>query len=253
MSNRRRPLLTDVIRDGLLRSIETGEFPPGAKLPNESQLAERYEVSRATVREAVRSLVEQAYLQRIHGSGTYVLPRPRLRNSLDLNFSYTQLIAASGRVPGERCLSLRRERAEEPVASRLRVAVGDELVRLERVRTADGTPVMYSIDYLPGRVVGSGVPEQRLQGSIYDLLAELGRPVHHGEAIVRPATVDSDLARILGCAPGDLVQYLDQVDFGLDGERLMYSREWHLPTVIELRVFRRGPGQSDRQGTAAGR
>jgi len=251
VSKQRRPLLTDVIRDGLLRAIETGEFAPGEKLPNESLLAERYAVSRATVREGVRSLVEQAYLQRIHGSGTYVLPRPRLRNSLDLNFSYTQLIAASGRAPGERCLSLRREPAEEAVAARLRVPVGEELVRLERVRTADGTPVMYSIDYLPGRVVGQGVSEQRLQGSIYDLLAELGHPVHHGEAIVRPATVGADLAPVLGCAPGDLVQYLDQVDFGLDGERLMYSREWHLPTVIELRVFRRGPGQPNRQTDAA--
>jgi DNA-binding GntR family transcriptional regulator len=251
VNRRRRPLLTDIVRDGLLRAIETGEFPPGAKLPNESQLSERYRVSRATVREAVRSLVEQAYLQRLHGSGTYVLPRPRLRNSLDLNFSYTQLIAASGRTPGERCLSLRREAASEAVAERLRVPVGEELMRLERVRTADGTPVMYSVDYLPGSVVGTEVPEDRLRGSIYDLLAELGRPVHHGEALVRPATVDAELAQVLECAPGELVQYLDQVDFGVGGDRLMYSREWHLPTVIELRVFRRGPGSTGRPGAVA--
>ena len=53
MSVAKRPLLTDVVRDELVRAIASGEFAPGAKLPNESLLCERYGVSRATIREAV--------------------------------------------------------------------------------------------------------------------------------------------------------------------------------------------------------
>ena len=242
MSLLKRPLLTDVVRDELVRAIASGEFAPGAKLPNESLLCERFGVSRATVREAVGALVEQGYLQRLHGSGTYVLARPRLENSLDVNFSYTELIAASGRTPGERCVSLRREPATEVVAEALGIPAGDEVVRLERVRTADATPVIFSIDYLLGTVVPADISEQRLQHSIYALLAELGHPVHHGEATLQPDTVDAGIAAILECAPGSLVQRLDQVDFGINGEPLMYSLEWHLPPAIELRVFRRGPG-----------
>lgn len=242
MSVAKRPLLTDVVRDELVRAIASGEFAPGAKLPNESLLCERYGVSRATIREAVGGLVEQGYLQRLHGSGTYVLARPRLENSLDVNFSYTELIAASGRTPGERCVSLRREPASDVVAEALGIPLGDEVVRLERVRTADGAPVIFSIDYLLGTVVPADIGEQRLQHSIYALLAELGHPVHHGEATLQPDRVDDAVAAILECAPGALVQRLDQVDFGIDGERLMYSLEWHLPPAIELRVFRRGPG-----------
>jgi DNA-binding GntR family transcriptional regulator len=252
VSTTRRPLLTDLTRDGLLRAIESGEFPPGSKLPNESQLSERYEVSRATVREAVRALVEQAYLQRLHGSGTYVLPRPRLRNSLDLNFSYTQLIAASGRTPAERRLSLDREPATEEVAERLHLAPEAEVVHLERVRTADGSPVMFSRDFLPWSIVGPAVRDGQLRGSIYDLLADLGHPVHHGEAVLRPAMADEALGGILECVPGEPLQCLDQVDFGTDGTRLMYSQEWHLPSAIELRVFRRGPGATRRSGPARG-
>lgn len=250
MTTSRRPLLTDLIRDALLRAIESGEFPPGSKLPNESQLSERYVVSRATVREAVRALVEQAYLQRLHGSGTYVLPRPRLRNTLDLNFSYTQLIAASGRTPAERRLSLEREPATEEVAERLHLAPDTDIVHVERVRTADGSPVMFSRDFLPWSIVGPAVRDGQLRGSIYDLLADLGHPVHHGEAILRPAMADEALGQILGCAAGEPVQRLDQVDFGTDGVRLMYSQEWHLPSAIELRVFRRGPGVTRRSTTA---
>ena len=54
-----RPLLADMVRDGLRRAVITGTWPPGDKLPNEDALAERFNVSRATIREAVRGLVEE--------------------------------------------------------------------------------------------------------------------------------------------------------------------------------------------------
>ncbi len=242
MTGTRRPLLTDVVRDELRNAIESGEFAPGSKLPNELSLAGRFAVSRATIREAVRGLVEEAYLRRVHGSGTYVLARPPLQNSLDVNFSYTHLIASSGRRAGERCLRLERIPAPADVAARLVIVTGEEVVRLERVRTADDQPVIFSIDVLPGHVVGPDVSDERLRHSIYRLLAELGHPVHHGEATLRPAIADVRTAAVLGCEPGTLLQQIDQVDFGADGEVLMYSQEWHLPPAIELRVFRRGPG-----------
>ena len=84
-----RPLLADVVRDGLRRAVITGTWPPGDRLPNEDALGGQYSVSRATIREAVRGLVEEGYLSRRQGSGTYVTARPLLRNSLDTNFSYT--------------------------------------------------------------------------------------------------------------------------------------------------------------------
>lgn len=242
MSAARRPLLTDVVRDGLRRAIASGEFPPGSKLPNELLLADRFGVSRITIREAVRGLVEEAYLRRVHGSGTYVLSRPPLQNSLDINFSYTRLIQASGRLAGEHCLSLERLPADREVATRLGIEPASEVVRLERVRTADQQPVIYSIDMLPGAVIALDVDNDRLQHSIYSLLAELGRPVHHGEAALRPVAADEATASVLRCPPGTLLQEIEQVDFAADGEILMYSREWHLPPAIELRVFRRGPG-----------
>jgi DNA-binding GntR family transcriptional regulator len=87
---RARPLLSDVVRSELRRAIISGEFGPGAKLPNEEQLRERFAVSRITLREAVRGLIEDGYVVRRQGSGTYVTHRPALRNSLDTNFSILQ-------------------------------------------------------------------------------------------------------------------------------------------------------------------
>ena len=85
-----------IVRSGLRREIIAGEFPPGSKLPNEEQLRDRFEVSRITLREAVRGLIEDGYVVRRHGSGTFVTHRPALRNWLDTNFSYTEYLESSG-------------------------------------------------------------------------------------------------------------------------------------------------------------
>ncbi|MGN6871446.1 MAG: FadR/GntR family transcriptional regulator, partial [Solirubrobacteraceae bacterium] len=72
MSPRKRPSLVEQVRESLLGDLISGKLEPGAKLANENDLAERFEVSRSTIREAVGSLMDAGYLVRRHGSGTYV-------------------------------------------------------------------------------------------------------------------------------------------------------------------------------------
>ena len=132
-----RPLLADVVRDGLRRAVITGGYEPGSKLPNEDALADQFAVSRATIREAVRGLVEEGYLVRRQGSGTFVTARPLLRNSLDTNFSYTAYLESTGVRAGRRILGLRTVPADEDVAEHLLIEVGVPVVELTRVRTAD--------------------------------------------------------------------------------------------------------------------
>ncbi|MFL5647110.1 MAG: GntR family transcriptional regulator [Chloroflexota bacterium] len=237
-----RPLLTDVVRDGLRRAVITGGYEPGSKLPNEDALAERFAVSRPTIREAVRGLVEEGYLVRRHGSGTFVTARPLLRNSLDTNFSYTAYLESTGVRAGRRILGLRDVPADEIVSEQLRIEVGARVVELTRVRTADDRPAVFSIDRMPADIVDAERDREALSGSLYALLASLGHPVRHGEAAVEPAAADTELAAVLAVPEGTLLQHLEQVDVDASGRRVLYSLEWHVPSVIELRVYRRGPG-----------
>lgn len=237
-----RPLLADVVRDGLRRAIISGEFPAGSKLPNEDRLSERFAVSRATVREAVRGLVEDSYLDRRHGSGTFVTSRPLLRNSLDRNFSYTAYLESLGLRAGKQLLEARLIDADDVIADRLAVPVGTPVAHLRRVRTADGTPAIYSIDRLPSDVIDVDRDQEAMGGSLYELLAARGEPVVHGEAVVEPAAASGEIATALGVDEGTLLQAIEQVDVSASGRPVLYSLEWHVPAVIELRVFRRGPG-----------
>ncbi|HEY3523892.1 MAG TPA: GntR family transcriptional regulator [Candidatus Limnocylindrales bacterium] len=240
---RARPLLSDVVHNELRRLILGGEFPVGSKLPNEDRLCERFGVSRVTIREAVRALIDDGLVVRRHGSGTYVTRRPLLRNSLDRNFSYTDYLEASGVRPGRKLLGLRRVGADDEIAEILRLPPGESLVEVRRLRTADGRPAIYSIDRLAADLVGPGATDRTaMAGSLYRILTAAGHPIAHAEAILNPTVADRDLAAVLEVGLGSPLQFMRQVDFDEAGEPVMLSDEWHVTSVMELRVYRRGPG-----------
>ncbi|HEU4573254.1 MAG TPA: GntR family transcriptional regulator [Candidatus Limnocylindrales bacterium] len=239
---RSRPLLSDVVRNEIRRLILSGEFPVGSKLPNEERLCERFGVSRVTIREAVRALIEDGLVIRRHGSGTYVTRRPLLRNSLDTNFSYTEYLETSGVRAGRKLLGLRRVGADDETAEALGLSGGAPIVEVRRLRTADGRPAIYSVDRIPAGLVDPATERSALAGSLYRVLTAAGHPISHAEAVLSPTLADRELAGRLEVALGTPLQFLRQVDYDESGDPVMVSDEWHVTSVIELRVYRRGPG-----------
>ena len=232
------------VREELASRIASGELASGERLPPEPQLAEELGVSRPTLREALRSLEDDGFLTRKRGAGTYVTSRQRLRNNLDVNFGVTAAITASGMRPGTAHSEVRRQGAYEPTAGALGIAVGDPVLVLERVRTADGRPVVFSRDVAAVSVVGDEALDSLESGSIYDLvLSRTGRGVHQGVVTVEPAKADRRLAKALEVPTGTLLLYLRQVDLDRDGAPLLLSHEHHVADAFEFSVVRRGPGR----------
>jgi GntR family transcriptional regulator len=233
-----RPTRAEHVRDSLLSELRAGKYVVGEKLPNEDELAARFDVSRATVREAVQGLLEVGYLSRKHGLGTFVTGMPTHRHSLDMTVSYTAMIRSAGMEPGEQVV----DRAERPAtpeeADRLGVDQGEVLVCIRRVRTADGVPAIYSEDRIP-RLLLQGFERAPLDTSLYVLLAQAGLSIHHAVATLRPVIADGRLARLLGVPKGSALQYIDQVDYVVNGTAAMISSEWHVPGVFELVINRR--------------
>lgn len=239
-----RKRLSFRVRDELASRMATGRIPLGSKLPPEPELAEELGVSRATLREALRSLEEDGFVSRTSGAGTFATHRPRLRNNLDVNFGVTEAIAAAAMTPGTIESAVHAEGATEEQALALDLQLGDPVVVLERVRTADGRPVVLSHDVVsairlpPGEV--AGMP---LDGSLYDLLERRGDAVEHGVVTVAPMRADRLLARRLHNRVGAMLLVLSQVDYGREGEPLLLSLEHHLADAFEFTVVRRGPGR----------
>lgn len=234
-----RITLVEKVRDELLRELSAGGLKLGDKLPNEDVLGERFDVSRATIREAVRGLVESGYLSRIHGVGTYVTRIPRREHALETNLSYTKMISAAGAEPGIRVLDARLCPAPADAASRLGLVDEDaEVLRVERVRTADDRPVVYSVDQIPRDMVPDVRPDD-IEPSLHSMLAAHDHAVRQASARLLPVVADARLAGILNVRRGAPLQHIDQTDFDAAGRAVMVSAEWHVPDVFELRINRR--------------
>jgi GntR family transcriptional regulator len=195
------------------------------------------------VREAVLGLLEAGYLARRHGSGTFVTYAPRTRHALDSTVSYTAMIREAGHEPSEIVVSKTTRAPTDRERKLLDLGKGDELIEVERVRLADGRPVIYSRDRIP-RSLLSEMPEDALDSSLYVILEWAGHRVTRASAQLMPVLADAKLARLLELKRGTPLLHIDQVDYDERGRAVMLSYEWHVADAFELIVNRRSSGDA---------
>ena len=238
-----RKTLTEVAQHELRQAITAGTFQPGSQLPTEAELCEILGVSRTVVREALRMLEDDGLVARRHGVGTFVRNNPILKN-LNFNFGITEMIESAGLQPGTSHLAIQKETADEEKAEQLHVPLGTPLITIERVRTADGRPVVYSLDTFTESLIQRAEfdPQLLLTESIYNLLqTSLGQVIEYGIARLLPVTAPLPVAEKLQLPPNALTLYIVQTDYTSGDEPLVYSCEYHLPDAFDFVVWRRGP------------
>jgi GntR family transcriptional regulator len=141
--------------DGLRMVLElfAEQLGPGSLMPSERVLAERFDMARTTVRQTLDRLIADGVLFRRHGHGTFVSAPPLI--GVDLLSSFTIAMTSRGMEPGASVISAAVEPASPLLAARLEIADGRQVLRLERLRTADGVGValeriFVSTDRFPG-------------------------------------------------------------------------------------------------------
>jgi GntR family transcriptional regulator len=123
------------------------ELPPGSALPSERELAERFELARMTVRGEIERLTAEGLIYRLHGRGTFVA-EPRVAQAVAFS-SFTEDMRARGMTPGSIVRSQEPTEADGFLAGALALAPGAPMLRLDRVRTADGRPMAVEQAFLP--------------------------------------------------------------------------------------------------------
>lgn len=237
------------VRNEITNLIDHGQLAAGTRLPSEPALATELGVSRATLREALRVLESEGLVRRMWGSGTYVAEGRRVANSLDQNFGVTDAIRAAGMRAGFEDARHWIEPASAAEAKRLGLVPGQDVLVVERVRTADDRPVVLSRDILPTHLLGGSpdAADQMLRRSIYEVLEQdLKVIIHHGVASFRPVRADLTVARRLNVPRGELLLAIWQVDYAEDGNPVLSSHEYHLADAFDFTVLRRGPGRSSQ-------
>jgi GntR family transcriptional regulator len=236
--------LTSAAEQEIRSAIAGGVYRPGAQLPAESALVEMLGVSRTVVREALRLLEDDGLITRRHGIGTFVRRHTILQN-LNFNFGTTEMIRSAGMTPGTASVDVHRSAAAADVAEALNLPVGAPVVVIERIRTADHKPVVYSLDYLPQALIGEADPASLWTPedvSLYHLLQTgYGQVIEYGVVRILPITAAPDVAEKLRVPAGSVLLYLLQTDYSPSDEPLLYSCEYHLPDSFDFVIMRRGP------------
>jgi GntR family transcriptional regulator len=240
--------LTEAAQSEIRKAILAGRFAPGSQLPGELELVGILGVSRTVVRDALRILEEDGLITRRHGVGTFVRKNPIL-NNLSLDFGATDMIISAGMTAGTPHLAARVEAANSEIAQALGLEAGAPVAIIERLRTADERPVVYSLDALPLSLVGD-VDELRRQAeaeqSLYAVMARrLSLIVDYGVARILPIVAPADIAAWLQVPVGSPLLCLLQTDFSSADQAILYSREYHLPDAFDFMILRRGPVRLD--------
>lgn len=220
----------------LLKEEIASFLAPGACLPSENELAERFGVNRHTVRRAVDDLVSEGLLERRHGRGTFVLDAPA-DYVLGSGSRFTETFESLGRTAGTRILRKLEIPARGGVAARLRLAENDPVVWIESLRLADDRPICVISHFLPQRAFDDGLAGYP-GGSLHEHLAvRYGLKLRRIESLVSAALPQGDDASLLGMAQNQPVLRVKSVNVGeRDGTPLEYALTRFRADRIQLRI-----------------
>lgn len=182
-----------VIENDIKLKINQGELKSGDLVPSENELKDQYNVSRMTVRQALNNLVNDGYLFRHKGKGTFISQRKIEKNIHGVR-SFTEEMAATGRKVSNKILSFERVEATADIAEKLFLSKGDEVIHIERVRYGNDIPVLFEQLYIPGNLFKTIVKEN-LQGSFYKYMeTELGMQISYCIQSIEAISADSKVS-----------------------------------------------------------
>lgn len=178
----------------LEQAIQSGELPPGFRLQNEIALADRYGLSRPTMRRAIQELVDKGLLVRKRGVGTQVV-NGRVRRKVELTSLYDDLLK-TGQRPTSRVLHNQLEPAPTEVATELGIEVGTPVLHLKRLRLAGGKPLALMQNWLPENLASVAEADLTLHG-LYELMRGQGVHMVVARQQIGARGADKEQARLL--------------------------------------------------------
>ena len=226
------------LKEVLKQQIRAGHLAPHTAIPSEPELVTQYHVSRATVRQALTELVHEGLLYRQHGRGTFVCePRVQQQTVSELT-SLSEELRRRGKNPGGMLFVSELVRGSQTVRTQLRLTDEEQVVRLERLRTADDVPIAYEVDYLPYPRAASIYQraKEAADGSLYGLMASEGMQPYIAEQSYKAGRASAREAELLRVSPDEVGIRLFCTAFDETGAPIEYTEAFYPDDVYDFRL-----------------
>ena len=213
-------------------------IPAGERLPAEPKLAKKMGVSRATLREAMRTFETQGLIRRRQGAGTFVVGQtPVLKSGLEVLESIETMAARMGLSVSVKDLSLETMPANEKQAQKLGVPFETPLTRVSRVICTVDRSAAYLVDYLPDSFISVQEFPQKFKGSVLDFLLERGDMPSLAKIAVNASSAPSNVAKALEIQRGDVLLRLSSQIYLTSDRVIDYSVGYFLPGYFHFHVL----------------
>ena len=214
--------------------------PAGQRLLNEPDLAKQMGVSRATLREAMRTFETQGMIRRRQGSGTYVVGKvPVIDAGLEVLESLDTMARRMHLPITISYLHVEQMNADAEIAVGLGVAEGTRVTHVRRVIRADGRPAAYLIDTLPETTLNAKDLPAEFRGSVLDFLIARGDKLGISRATIGATNAPAEVAKPLEIQRDDvLLKFVSQL-FDAKGGVVDYSVSYFIPGYFNFHVNRR--------------
>ncbi|MCR8633692.1 MULTISPECIES: GntR family transcriptional regulator [Paenibacillus] len=229
------------IKESLDAKMKSGELKLGDRLPAEIELAHQFQVSRETVRAAMKQLELEGKLDVRKGVGRFVKrPLSSIPSSIDRFTSTEEIIRSAGLVEGQLEQYIRTEPCQEEWAQFLKIPLGSPVIVNERTRTANEEPVAHNINIMPLALVEQAFQTKTFTGSLLRFLevecgirltganTELVVP-HHTDPICRKLQVKRDTTVLM----------MKQIHFDQQHMPVLFSYDYYRNDVFQFWVNRR--------------
>jgi GntR family transcriptional regulator len=227
--NSRMPLYFQ-LKEQIKQKIKEGRYKEGDLIPSEREFSDRYDLSSTTIRRALNDLVQENYLERKAGKGTFVRMK-KVQRDLRKVLGFTQNMLQMGLTPSTQVIGKKIQPASDFVVQSLGLPKDAMIARLERLRLADGEPMMFETRYIRMDLF-PGILNQDLSGSLWQVFERVyhHKPVRHAQR-VKIARIGADTAALLGIRKGAHaflikgVTYANGGDLPLECEESFYRSD----------------------------
>ena len=215
-------------------------MPAGERLLSEPKLAKQLGVSRATLREAMRTFETQGLIRRRQGAGTFIVGQgPVLESGLEVMESIETMAKRMGLSVAVRELSVETVLAAEKQAQKLNVSLETPLTRVSRVMCTNDRAAAYLVDTLPGTFLSKDEFPKKFKGSVLDFLLERGDRPTVARIAVNARSAPAYVAKALEIQRGDVLLRLSSQLY-LDSDQVIdYSVGYFLPGYFHFHVLGR--------------